>query len=58
MSRSRYRPKFAGYNKENWVVQQLTRRKRRRAAKRFVRDYENEHKEPGPERSTGGWFTW
>ena len=62
MSRSRKDKKgghpWPGYNKENWVIKQLTRRKRRRANKRYAQDPENESLEPNPEKSTGGWLTW
>lgn len=58
MSRSKHRPKFKGYNKENSVVKAFFRRKRRQEGKRFVKDYDNEHKEPKPQKSSGGWYTW
>lgn len=47
-----------GYNKESSVAKWITRRKRRREAKRFVQDIENESKLPKPEKSTQGWMTW
>lgn len=62
MSRSRKDAKgghaWPGYNKENAVVRAFFRRKRRHEGKRFVRDYEDERREPKPEKSSGGWWTW
>lgn len=62
MSRSKKDAKgghaWKGYNKENKVVLDFFRRKRRQEGKNFVRDYENEAKEPKPPKSSGGWFTW
>lgn len=46
------------YGKENAVVRAIFRRKRRQEGKRFVKDHENERKEPKPQKSSGGWFTW
>lgn len=46
------------YDKENWVIQQLTNRKRRRANKRHADDPENERKIPNPDKSSQGWNTW
>jgi len=49
---------WPGYNKENWVVKALDRRKHRRAGKKQARDFEDEKKIPNPERSSQGWKTW
>ena len=46
------------YDKENWVIKQLTNRRRRRANKRYADEYGDENKTPNPEKSTGGWLTW
>lgn len=46
------------YDKENWVAQQLTNRRRRRANKKYADNYGDEKMTPNPDRSSQGWMTW
>ena len=62
MSRSKKDQKgghpWPGYDKENSVAKDMTRRKRRAANKKHARDWDDERTEPNPEKSTQGWLTW
>lgn len=54
---------FPGYDVENKVVKDMTRRERRRANKKYAAKSEqlweeDEEFEPDPERSSQGWRTW
>lgn len=62
MSRSkgdgRKKHKRIRYDKEDPFIQEQTRRKRRRANKKYADNEGDERHTPNPEKSSGGWFTW